>query len=128
MGGEEFYSAAVANAEYTYYASPNQKVVDNEDYRATMDEIKPAVIDEATGEVIKPGAFDLMYDEEALKTATYYQNLTPEKLVLINNLWEELKSDIDVSPVIIIICAVIVAVLAGGGLFFGLRKKYRNSY
>ena len=128
MGGEEFYSAAVANAEYTYYASPNQKVVEDDGYRATMDEIKPAVIDETTGEVIKPGAFELMYDKEALKTATYYQNLTPEKLALINTLWEELKSDIDVSPIIIIICVAIVGTLAGGGLFLGLRKKFRNNY
>ena len=128
MNGEEFYSAAVANAEYTYYASPNQRVVDDEGYRATMDEIKPAVIDEATGKVIKPGAYELMYDEEALKTATYYQNLTPEKLTLINSLWEELKSDIDVSPVIIIICAVIVSSITAGALFFGIRKRYRNKY
>ena len=128
MGGEEFYSAAVANAEYTYYASPNQEVVEDPGYRATMDDIKPAVIDETTGETIKPGAYDLMYDKDALKTATYYQNLTPEKLALINTLWEELKSDIDVSPVIIIICVVIVAFLAGGGLFLGLRKKFRNNY
>ena len=114
-GGEEFYSAAVANAEYTYYASPNQKVVDDESYRESMDSIRE-------------GAFDLMYDQDALATATYYKNLTPEKLALINTLWEELKSDIDVSPVIIIICVAIIGSLAAGGLFFGLRKRYRNNY
>jgi spermidine/putrescine-binding protein len=41
--GEDFYSPAVANAEYTYYASPNQKVVDDEGYRNTMNEIKDDV-------------------------------------------------------------------------------------
>ena len=126
--GEDFYSAAVANAEYTYYATPNQKVVDDEGYRATMDEIKPAVIDEATGEIVKPGAYELMYDKTALASATSYKNLTPEKLALINSLWEELKSDIDVSPVIIIICAAIVGTLAVGGIFLGIRKRYRNNY
>lgn len=115
MGGEEFYSAAVANAEYTYYASPNQKVVDDESYRESMDSIRE-------------GAFDLMYDKEALANATYYKNLTPEKLALINTLWEELKSDIDVSPVIIIICVAIIGVLGIGGLLLGLRKRYRNNY
>jgi hypothetical protein len=124
--GEEFYSAAVANAEYTYYASPNQMVIDDEGYRESMDEIKPESVDENGNTV--PGAFDLMYDKEALKTATYYENLTEEKLVLINTLWEELKSDIDVSPVIIIICAVIIGALCAGGIFLGLRKRYRNSY
>ena len=126
--GEDFYSAAVANAEYTYYATPNQKVVDDEGYRATMDEIKPAIVDEKTGEIIKPGAFELMYDQTALASATSYKNLTPEKLALINSLWEELKSDIDVSPVIIIICAAIVGTLGAGCIFLGIRKRYRNNY
>ena len=113
--GVDFYSPAVANAEYTYYATPNQKVVDDEGYRASMNSIKD-------------DAFEKMYDKDALMTATYYQNLTPEKLKLINELWEELKSDIDVSPVIIIICVVIVVSLVGGVLFFGIRKRYRNNY
>ena len=126
--GEDFYSAAVANAEYTYYATPNQKVVDDEGYRATMDEIKPAIVDEKTGKIIKPGAFELMYDQTALASATSYKNLTSEKLALINSLWEELKSDIDVSPVIIIICAAIVGTLGAGGVFLGVRKRYRNNY
>ncbi len=126
--GEEFYSAAIANAEYTYYASPNQKVVDDEDYQDTMNSIKPAVVDEVTGEVIKPGAFELMYDKTALASATSYKNLTPEKLALINNLWEELKSNIEVSPVIIIICVVIVGSILAGVIFFGIRKRYRNNY
>ena len=125
--GVDFYSAAVANAEYTYYASPNQKVVDDEGYRATMEEIKPHTVDEESGKET-PSAFELMYDKEALKSATYYQNLTPEKLKLINELWEELKSDIDVSPVIIVICVVIVGAIVGGVTFFGIRKRYRNKY
>ena len=112
--GVDFYSPAIANAEYTYYASPNQKVVDDEGYRASMNSIKD-------------DAFDKMYALDKVN-ATYYENLTPEKLVLINTLWEELKSDIDVSPVIIIICAVIISTLSAGGIFFGIRKKYRNNY
>ncbi len=112
--GEDFYSPAVANAEYTYYASPNQKVVDDEGYRESMNSIKD-------------DAFEKMYALGEVE-ATYYENLTTEKLALINTLWEELKSDIDVSPTIIIICVVIVGSLAAGGIFFGLRKKYRNNY
>jgi spermidine/putrescine transport system substrate-binding protein len=112
--GEDFYSPAVANAEYTYYASPNQKVVDDEGYRETMNEIKD-------------DAFEKMYALDSVN-ATYYKNLTPEKLVLINKLWEELKSDIDISPVIIIICAVIIGTLAAGGIFLGVRKRHRYNY
>ena len=112
--GEDFYSPAVANAEYTYYASPNQKVVDDEGYRETMNSIKD-------------DAFEKMYSLDSVN-ATYYENLTSEKLVLINTLWEELKSDIDVSPTIIIICVVIVGSMAGLAVFFGTRKKFRNNY
>ena len=112
--GEDFYSPAVANAEYTYYASPNQKVVDDEGYRETMNSIKE-------------DAFEKMYALDRVN-ATYYKNLTPEKLTLINKLWEELKSDIDVSPTIYIICIAIVGSLAGFVTFFGIRKRKRNSY
>jgi hypothetical protein len=112
--GEDFYSPAVANAEYTYYASPNQKVVDDEGYRNTMNEIKD-------------DAFEKMYALDSVH-ATYYENLTSQKLVLINELWEELKSDIDVSPTIIIICLAIVGALVAAVVFFGIRKRYRNNY
>ena len=112
--GEDFYSPAVANAEYTYYASPNQKVVADEGYRESMNSIKD-------------DAFDKMYALDGVE-ATYYKNLTPERLATINSLWEELKSDIDVSPTIIIICIAIVALLVFAAAFFGIRKKYRNNY
>ena len=111
---EEYGAPAIANAEYTYYASPNQKVVDNEGYRETMNEIKD-------------DAFEKMYALDRVH-ATYYENLTPEKLALINELWEELKSDIDVSPTIIIICVAIVGALVAGVVVAGIKKKYRNNY
>ncbi len=88
---------AVANAEYTYYASPNRVVVENEEYIEYMGEIKD-------------DAYEKMYATEGVKTSTY-RNLSGEKLILINTLWEELKSDVTVSTAIYAICAVIVAVL-----------------
>ena len=112
--GEDFYSPAVANAEYTYYASPNQMVVDDEGYRESMNSIKE-------------DAFEKMYALDSVE-ATYYKNLTTERLAAINSLWEELKSDIDVSPTIVVICIVIIASIAGLALFFGIRKRYRNNY
>ena len=111
---EEYGAPAIANAEYTYYASPNRAVVENEDYRDYMNEIK------ADG-------YDIMYATDDVQ-ATAYANLSPEKLIMLNNLWEELKSDIKISPVIIIMCVVIVAALAGTAIFFGIRKRYRNNY
>lgn len=105
---------AVANAEYTYYASPNRVVRENEDYIEYMNEIKD-------------GGYDLMYDTDTIPTSSY-RNLSGEKLLLINTLWEELKSDISVSAGIYIICGVIVATLAGFGIFFAVRKKKRDIY
>ena len=106
---------AVANAEYTYYASPNRLVYENEEYREYMNDIKD-------------GGFELMYDEESMQNATYYTNLSEKKLVLINSLWEELKSDIDIGVAIYILCAIIVVSLAGIFVFLAVRKRYRNNY
>ena len=86
--------AAIANAEYTYYASPNRLVVENEGYREYMAEIKP-------------DAYEKMYPNNVI--ATSYENLTEEKLVLLNSLWEELKSDVDIGIGIYVICGIIIA-------------------
>jgi spermidine/putrescine transport system substrate-binding protein len=105
---------AIANAEYTYYASPNMLVRENEKYIEYMGEIKE-------------DAYEKMYDTENVK-ATSYINLTPQKLALVNTLWEELKSDIDVSPTIYVLCAVIIFSLSSAGIFFAVRKRKRNKY
>ena len=105
---------AIANAEYTYYASPNRVVVESDEYREYMSEIKE-------------DAYEKMYGTDGVN-ATAYVNLTNEKLALINELWEELKSDIDVSPTIYVMCAVIVISLVSLCVFFSIRKRIRNKY
>jgi len=105
---------AIANAEYTYYASPNKLVVDNEEYMEYMNGIKD-------------GGYDTMYATEGIRTSSY-RNLEGDKLLLLNNLWEELKSDITVSGGIYAICGVILGSLAGLGIFFFIRRKKRNIY
>ena len=105
---------AVANAEYTYYASPNTVVRENEEYIEYMNSIKE-------------GGYDLMYGTDAVPTSSY-KNLDGERLMMLNGLWEELKSDIDVGLPIYVMCAVILAVLIGGGIFLGVRKKIRDKY
>ena len=106
--------AAVANAEYTYYASPNNAVRENEEYIEYMNSIKE-------------GGYDLMYGTDTVKTSSY-KNLGGEQLIMLNELWEELKSDIQVGLPIYIICAVILVILIGGGTFLGVRKKIRDRY
>ncbi len=105
---------AVANAEYTYYGSPNKLVRENEEYIEYMNSIKE-------------GGFDLMYDTDNV-TATAYENLSAQKLALLNQLWEELKSDIEISTGIYVICGVIIVFLISLSLYFAIRKKIRNIY
>ena len=105
---------AVANAEYTYYASPNTAVRENQDYIDYMNEIKE-------------GGYDLMYATDSVSTSSY-KNLGGDQLIMLNELWEELKSDIEVGLPIYVICAVILVILIGGGTFLGVRKKIRDKY
>ena len=105
---------AIANAEYTYYASPNRLVVESEEYIEYMGEIKE-------------DAYEKMYATDSVKTSTY-ENLSGEKLILINQLWEELKSDIEISAGIYAICGVIIAVLLSLGIYFGIRNRIRDNY
>ena len=105
---------AVANAEYTYYASPNTVVRENEEYIEYMNSIKE-------------GGYELMYNTDTVGTSSY-KNLGGEQLIMLNELWEELKSDIQVGLPIYIICAVILVILIGGGTFLGVRKKIRDRY
>ena len=70
---------AVANAEYTYYASPNRIVYTNEDYIDDMGEEAMAVL--------YPGLEDFsgMYNKYA------YRNLDQDTLDYMNSLWENVK-------------------------------------
>ena len=111
---EEYGAPAIANAEYTYYASPNKMVVENEDYIDYMNSIKD-------------GGYDTMYGTDGIFTSSY-ENLSGEKLLLLNNLWEELKSDVTVSAGIYVLCSVIIVSLVSIGIFFAVRKKKRNIY
>ena len=105
---------AVANAEYTYYASPNSVVRDNEEYKEYMNSIKE-------------GGYDLMYATDSVATSSY-KNLGGDQLIMLNELWEELKSDIKVGLPIYVLCGVILIILIGGGTFLGVRKKIRDKY
>ena len=71
--------AAVANAEYTYYASPNRLVYENEGYIDYMGE----------------DAMNILYGKSDVFAAQYeknaYRNLDKETLDYINTLWETVK-------------------------------------
>ena len=71
--------AAVANAEFTYYASPNKIVYEDEEYREDMGEDRI--------EILYPQIEDFT---KAYNTYAY-KNLDPEMLDYINTLWENVK-------------------------------------
>ena len=71
--------AAVANAEYTYYASPNRIVYEDEAYIEEMGE-------EAM-EILYPGTEDFSADYNRYA----YRNLPQEMLDYMNTLWENVK-------------------------------------
>ena len=73
------HDAAIANAEYTYYASPNAIVYEDEGYREDMGE--------ETMEILYPGVAD--FSEQFNSYA--YRNLGNEELDYLNTLWEKVK-------------------------------------
>ena len=104
---------AVANAEYTYYASPNTLVRESEEYRECMEEIKE-------------DAYDILYGEPSENyVKTMYKDLGEEGIARMNQYWEELKVESSVSVVIYVICGLIVAVIAALAIFFAVRKRIR---
>lgn len=107
--------AAIANAEYICYASPNRLVYENEEYIAAMEELHE-------------DAMSILYNDIIDKNfqAEYYHNLSPEQLERVNELWEELKIESPISTSIIVLAAVIVAALVAFLVFFALRKRRRK--
>lgn len=111
--------AAIANAEYTYYASPNKKVIESAEYQEYMAEIKE-------------DAYEKMYPERYSEANpngikySAYENLTEEKQVLLNSLWEELKSDMEIGVGIYITCGTIIVSLLTIFIIFTIKKRSRR--
>ncbi|MBQ1261533.1 MAG: ABC transporter substrate-binding protein [Clostridia bacterium] len=102
---------AVANAEYTYYASPLTSVRANADYQECMSEVHE-------------DAMDILYGEAAASVPTQaYMNLSPEGLSMLNALWEELKVESTIGDGIYIGCGVILTALAALGIWQMLKKR-----
>ena len=73
------HDAAIANAEYTWYASPNRIVYEDPDYIEEMGEEAMAVL------------YPEMSDFSALYNEYAYRNLDADTLSYINSLWENVK-------------------------------------
>ena len=106
--------AAIANAEYICYASPNKLVTQNADYRAAMEELHP-------------DAMEILYGTDTLELQ-FYENLPPERLMLLNELWEDLKIESSINGAIIVIACTILGGCAAAGVYFYLRRRKRKRY
>ncbi|MBE6592364.1 MAG: spermidine/putrescine ABC transporter substrate-binding protein [Ruminococcaceae bacterium] len=107
---------AVANAEYTYYASPLTTVVNNAGYIETMSEVHP-------------DAFEILYGEKANSVKSQaYLNLSADNLVLLNSLWEELKVENTIGNGIYVCCAVILSTIVVLTVVHTVKKRRRAKY
>ena len=109
--------AAIANAEYIYYASPNSLVYEDPDYQEYMGEEGMA----------------LLYPEDmdfAKVYETYaYENLDAKMLQEVNNLWEKLKVESStLGSGIYIACAVIALGLVAYFVMSYVTKLRRRRY
>ena len=104
---------AVANAEYTYYGSPNLLVRENEEYIECMSEVHP-------------DAAELMYPDLDTLFTSYYYNLSEDMLAYENDLWSQLKIESTQEAWIPTTAAVIVGVLLAYLIFNMVRKRVRE--
>lgn len=94
---------ARANAEYMYYASPNTAVVENEDYRAFLDELHP-------------DAYTILYESGELVPTDSFVNLPEATKAYMSDKWTALGATIteeSSNGTVYVICVVLlVAILA----------------
>ena len=93
------HDIAMANALYTYYASPVTTVVDDPEYQEAMEEVHE-------------DAMSILYEQAHEVPSQAYLNLSSDGLSMLNVLWEELKAKSSIGDGIYIGCGVILGVLA----------------
>ncbi|MBO5930613.1 MAG: ABC transporter substrate-binding protein [Clostridia bacterium] len=101
------HDIAMANALYTYYASPVTTVVQDPEYQEEMGEY----------------AIDILYNQAENVPSQAYLNLSPEALAMQNVLWEELKAKSSIGNGIYIGCGVILGVLVVIGVCQLIKKR-----
>ena len=106
----------VANAKYTNYASPLESVAQNSEYQDYMTDIHP-------------DAMNILYGEmtESVPTQAYL-NLEPERLMLLNDLWEELKIESSIGTGIYVCCGIILSSLILLAVGTAVKKRKRAKY
>lgn len=118
--------AAVANALYLGYASPNKVV------KASPDYYDPERQDDDDYEGWGEEEYEILYGTpvsdiiEAYGYDPYFHSFDPEIQELTNTLWENLKTENSTELWVHIVTAVIVAGTVGFAVFSVYRKKKRS--
>lgn len=111
--------AAIANAEYIYYASPNSLVYEDAGYQEYVGEEGMALLYPDSEEF----DFAKVYDQYA------YENLDTDMLQKVNNLWEQLKVESStLGSGVYIACGVIVLGLIAYFVTSYVKKIRRRRY
>ena len=104
------HDIAMANALYTYYASPVTTVVDDPEYQEAMEEVHE-------------DAMSILYEQAQDVPSQAYLNLSSDGLSMLNVLWEELKAKSSIGDGIYIGCGVILGVLATIAVYQLIKKR-----
>ena len=129
--------AAVANAIYIGYASPNTLVQNSEDYRDEMSYYdfcpdEDGNMTKSAYELLygmKPDVVNAAYNElVGNKNAACYRNFTPEIQSRVNTLWENLKISGSTELWVHISCFVIVGAVLTLAVYTTYVKKKRSRH
>ena len=104
------HDIAMANALYTYYASPVTTVVDDPEYQEAMEEVHE-------------DAMSILYEQAHEVPSQAYLNLSSDGLSMLNVLGEELKAKSSIGDGIYIGCGVILGVLATIAVYQLIKKR-----
>ena len=111
--------AAVANALYIGYASPNTLVKNNEGYRDEMGEKAIKILYDT-----EPSVVNASYNEQYGTTS--YKNFTPEIQAHVNTLWESLKTENSTELWVHVTAGIIVTAVITLAVYTTAIKKIRS--
>ena len=126
--------AAIANATYIGYASPNKAVFENQEYIDAMNEY--SYVDENGN-----GAYELLYDKDPAEVNAYYNSLfnevdepacyrsfDPTVQTYVNTLWENLKISGSTETWVHVTSITITALVIGYAAYSIYVKKKRSKH
>lgn len=116
--------AALANALYIGYASPNTQVKDT----------LGALIEEGDEELMSADEYEILYGDHSHIPTSYYHSFSNEEIYgedmqqYVNGLWEQLKTETDVELWVHISSITIVVALVGFCSYSIYIKKKRSKF